>query len=36
MGREVDTGVLTVKVQTPAVVTVDLRIVSPKAVQNGG
>jgi len=35
VGREVDTGVLTVKVQTPAVVTVDLRIVSPKAVQNG-
>jgi len=35
VGREVDTGVLTVKVQTPCVVTVDLRIVSPKAVQNG-
>jgi electron transfer flavoprotein beta subunit len=35
VGREVDTGVLTVKVQTPAVITVDLRIVSPKAVQNG-
>ncbi len=35
VGREVDTGVLTLKVQTPAVVTVDLRIVSPKAVQNG-
>jgi electron transfer flavoprotein beta subunit len=35
VGREVDTGVLTVKVQTPAVVTVDLRIVSPSAVQNG-
>jgi electron transfer flavoprotein beta subunit len=35
VGREVDTGVLTVKVQTPAVVTVDLRIVAPKAVQNG-
>jgi len=35
VGREVDTGVLTVKVQTPAVVSVDLRIVSPKAVQNG-
>jgi electron transfer flavoprotein beta subunit len=35
VGREVDTGVLTVKVTTPAVVSVDLRIVSPKAVQNG-
>lgn len=35
VGREVDTGVLTVKVQTPAVISVDLRIVSPKAVQNG-
>jgi electron transfer flavoprotein beta subunit len=35
VGREVDTGVLTVKVTLPAVVTVDLRIVSPKAVQNG-
>jgi electron transfer flavoprotein beta subunit len=35
VGREVDTGVLTVKVTTPAVITVDLRIVSPKAVQNG-
>ncbi len=35
VGREVDTGVLTLKLQTPAVVTVDLRIVSPKAVQNG-
>jgi electron transfer flavoprotein beta subunit len=35
VGREVDTGVLTVKVKLPAVVTVDLRIVSPKAVQNG-
>ncbi len=35
VGREVDTGVLTVKVTLPAVVTVDLRIVSPKAVANG-
>lgn len=35
VGREVDTGVLTLKVQTPAVISVDLRIVSPKAVQNG-
>jgi len=34
VGREVDTGVLTVKVQTPAVVTVDLRIISPRAVIN--
>ena len=35
VGREVDTGVLTLKVQTPAVVTVDLRIVAPDAVKNG-
>jgi len=35
VGREVDTGVLTVKVTLPAVVTVDLRIVAPQAVQNG-
>jgi electron transfer flavoprotein beta subunit len=35
VGREVDTGVLTVKVTAPAVVTVDLRIVAPKAVKNG-
>jgi len=35
VGREVDTGVLTVSVQTPAVISVDLRIVAPKAVQNG-
>jgi electron transfer flavoprotein beta subunit len=35
VGREVDTGVLTVKVTGPAVITVDLRIVAPKAVQNG-
>lgn len=35
VGREVDTGVLTVKLQTPAVVTVDLRIVAPKGVKNG-
>lgn len=35
VGREVDTGVLTVKVTTPAVVSVDLRIVSPGAVKNG-
>ena len=35
VGREVDGGVEYKKVQTPAVVTVDLRIVSPKAVQNG-
>jgi electron transfer flavoprotein beta subunit len=35
VGREVDTGVLTLKVTLPAVVTVDLRIVAPKAVQNG-
>lgn len=35
VGREVDTGVLTLKVTLPAVVTVDLRIVAPNAVQNG-
>ncbi|HEY6876469.1 MAG TPA: electron transfer flavoprotein subunit beta/FixA family protein [Polyangiales bacterium] len=35
VGREVDTGVLTVKVQTPAVISVDLRIVAPSAVKNG-
>ena len=35
VGREVDTGVLTVKVTLPAVVTVDLRIVAPNAVKNG-
>ncbi|MFK7985383.1 MAG: electron transfer flavoprotein subunit beta/FixA family protein [Sandaracinaceae bacterium] len=34
VGREVDTGVLTVKVQLPAVVTVDLRIVAPKSTTN--
>jgi electron transfer flavoprotein beta subunit len=35
VGREVDTGVLNVKVTLPAVVTVDLRIVTPTAVKNG-
>lgn len=35
VGREVDTGVLTIKVTLPAVVTVDLRIVSPASVKNG-
>ncbi len=35
VGREVDTGVLTLKVKAPAVVTVDLRIVAPEAVKNG-
>jgi electron transfer flavoprotein beta subunit len=34
VGREVDTGVLTVQLGLPAVVTVDLRIVSPNAVRN--
>jgi electron transfer flavoprotein beta subunit len=33
--REVDTGVLTLKVKTPAVVTVDLRIVAPTSIKNG-
>jgi len=35
VGREVDTGVLTLKVKTPAVVTVDLRIVAPESIKNG-
>ncbi|HJL18922.1 MAG TPA: electron transfer flavoprotein subunit beta/FixA family protein [Sandaracinaceae bacterium LLY-WYZ-13_1] len=35
VGREVDTGVLTLKLTLPAVVTVDLRIVTPQAVKNG-
>lgn len=35
VNREVDTGVLTVKVTLPAVVTVDLRIVAPENIQNG-
>jgi electron transfer flavoprotein beta subunit len=35
VGREVDAGVESKKVALPAVVTVDLRIVSPKAVKNG-
>lgn len=34
VGREVDGGVLTLKLTLPAVVTVDLRIVSPTAVAN--
>jgi len=33
--REVDTGVLTLKVTLPAVVTVDLRIVAAGAIKNG-
>jgi electron transfer flavoprotein beta subunit len=35
VAREVDTGILTVKVTLPAVITVDLRIVSPEAIKNG-
>jgi electron transfer flavoprotein beta subunit len=35
VGREVDGGVEYKKVPVPAVLTVDLRIVGPKAVQNG-
>ena len=35
VGREVDTGVLTLDVTLPAVVTVDLRIVAPGSVKNG-
>ncbi len=34
VGREVDGGTLTIKVTLPAVVTVDLRINTPKAVQS--
>lgn len=34
VGREVDGGVVKLKLQLPAVITVDLRIVSPKAVNN--
>ncbi len=33
--REVDTGVLTLKIKTPAVVTVDLRIVASTSIKNG-
>jgi electron transfer flavoprotein beta subunit len=33
--REVDMGVVTLKVTLPAVITVDLRIVSPTAIKNG-
>jgi electron transfer flavoprotein beta subunit len=35
VGREVDAGVEYKKVALPAIVTVDLRIVSPRAVKNG-
>ncbi|MCC6874003.1 MAG: electron transfer flavoprotein subunit beta/FixA family protein [Sandaracinaceae bacterium] len=35
VGREVDTGVINVKVTLPAVITVDLRIVAPAGVKNG-
>src|SRR4029077_18019076 len=35
VGREVDAGIETKKVTLPAVVTVDLRIVAPHAVNNG-
>jgi electron transfer flavoprotein beta subunit len=35
VGREVDTGVLTVNITLHAVVTVDLRIVAPGSVKNG-
>ena len=35
IGREVDGGVLTIRVTSPAVVTVSDRIVRPEAVQNG-
>jgi len=34
VGREVDGGVVKLRLQLPAVITVDLRIVSPKAVNN--
>lgn len=35
VGREVDGGVIKLRLTLPAVITVDLRIVSPKAVSNG-
>jgi electron transfer flavoprotein beta subunit len=35
VAREVDTGVVTLKVTAPAVVTVDLRVVAPDGVKNG-
>jgi len=35
VGREVDSGVETKRVPLPALVTVDLRIVAPRAVKNG-
>ena len=35
VGREVDTGVETKKIKLPAVLTVDLRSISPKAIKNG-
>ena len=35
VGREVDGGVELKKVKLPAVITVDLRIVAPKAIKNG-
>ncbi len=35
VGREVDTGVLTLKVTGPAIITVDLRILGGHAVKNG-
>ena len=35
VGREVDTGVLKVKVTAPCVITVDLRITAPASVKNG-
>lgn len=35
VGREVDGGVVKLKLTLPAVITVDLRIVSPKSITNG-
>jgi electron transfer flavoprotein beta subunit len=35
VGREVDSGVETKKIKLPAVLTVDLRSISPKAIKNG-
>jgi electron transfer flavoprotein beta subunit len=35
VGREVDGGVIKLELTLPAVITVDLRIVSPKAITNG-
>jgi electron transfer flavoprotein beta subunit len=35
VGREVDTGIITVKLQTPALLTASDRIIHPQSVKNG-